>query len=106
MRGRTVVVDAVNESGAARDTWRRASTHTGADLVFILLTLEDQAEHRRRLEGRVRTFANIDEPSWDEVLDRASAFEAWVGDCTTVTASGAIAEVARACHAVVTAART
>src|SRR5690348_10299240 len=33
--GRTVVVDAVNDSEAARDTWRTASARTGAPLVFV-----------------------------------------------------------------------
>ena len=33
--GRVVVVDAVNDSEPARDTWRRAVATTGAPLMFV-----------------------------------------------------------------------
>jgi len=75
--GRTVVVDAVNDSRPARDTWRRAAAPSGARVLFVLLSLDDQDEHRRRLTGRVRDLAHLPEPSWDEVRDRAAAYEPW-----------------------------
>ncbi|MGN6605666.1 MAG: AAA family ATPase [Jatrophihabitans sp.] len=78
--GHTVVVDAVNDSEPARDTWRRASTRTGAPLLFALLELHDATEHRRRLEGRVRPLRHVPEPTWAQVQHRAGTFEPWVGD--------------------------
>ncbi|MGY1833610.1 AAA family ATPase [Blastococcus sp. SYSU DS0510] len=75
--GGSVVVDAVNDSEPARDTWRAASAHAGADLAFVLLTLRDEVEHRRRLEGRRRGLAHVPEPSWDEVRARAAAYAPW-----------------------------
>jgi predicted kinase len=92
--GRVVVVDAVNDSQAARDTWRSASSNTGTRLVFILLSLNDPKEHRRRLEGRGRRLVNIPEPAWEDVMVRAAQFEPWVGDCQRVSADGPVTEVA------------
>ena len=94
--GRTVVVDAVNDSELARETWRAASAHTHAPLVFVLLTVDDEGEHRRRLEGRSRSLSNIPEPSWDEVSARAAAFAPWAGECVRVSADGRLDDVAAA----------
>jgi predicted kinase len=66
--GRTVVVDAVNDSEPARETWRVASSRAATRLACVLLTLDDEVEHRRRLEGRVRELAHIGEPSWDDAM--------------------------------------
>jgi predicted kinase len=76
--GRSVVVDAVNDSEAARDTWRRASASTGVPVNFVLLTLSDVGEHRRRLEGRQRGLSHVPEPTWEQVQARAGSFEPWV----------------------------
>lgn len=85
--GRTVVVDAVNDSEAARDTWRVASSNTGRALVFIVLTLDDPAEHRRRLAGRFRNLPDIPEPTWNEVQQRAATYEPWDTSCLRVSAA-------------------
>ncbi len=91
--GRTVVVDAVNDSEPARETWRTAATSTGAPLTFIVLTLTDRTEHRRRLERRTRGFVNLPEPTWDEVETRAQASEPWSGDYQSVDAGGSVSQV-------------
>jgi predicted kinase len=75
--GTSVVVDAVNDSAPARETWRVAAANAGAHLTFVLLTLDDEAEHRRRLEGRVRGLTHIREPSWEDVLTRTAAYAPW-----------------------------
>jgi predicted kinase len=93
--GRNVVVDAVNDSELARQTWRSAARNTGVPLSFVLLTVTDMAEHRRRLEGRVRGFLNLPEPTWDEVQARAQAFEPWSGDHEVVNADLPLSEVVR-----------
>ncbi|HEX5540855.1 MAG TPA: AAA family ATPase [Micromonospora sp.] len=91
--GRTVVVDAVNDSEPARDTWRAGSAQAGVRLAFVLLTLDDQTEHRRRLEGRVRELAHVREPSWKDVRARAAAYAPWVdGTCLHVSAEGPVAQ--------------
>lgn len=88
--GWTVVVDAVNDSEPARDTWRVAAGNSGCPLVFILLTLDDLAEHRRRLEGRVRNLPDIPEPTWIEVQQRAATYAPWDASCLRVSVSDPI----------------
>ena len=75
--GRSVVVDAVNDSDPARDTWRRAARAAGLDPHFVTLLLVDEGEHRRRLESRGVRFTNVPEPTWDDVAARAAAYEPW-----------------------------
>lgn len=93
VRGLTVVVDAVNDSEAARDTWRRAGAEAAAPVRFFLLRLDDQAEHRRRLEGRERAMEHVGEPTWESVRSRADAYEPWVGPFDEIDASQTLAEV-------------
>ncbi|TQJ32635.1 AAA family ATPase [Microbacterium sp. SLBN-146] len=90
---RTVVVDAVNDSEPARDTWRRAAAAAGVPLVFVLLTLDDTEEHRRRLEGRRRNLENVLEPSWDDVGSRRASFEPWPDVHLRVDASESIQHI-------------
>lgn len=92
--GATVVVDAVNDSEAARDTWRSTAARAGADVRFVVLTLDDAAEHRRRLETRPTALVHVPTPTWDDVLDRASSSEAWAGgDFLGIDAGPPLAEV-------------
>jgi len=77
--GGVVVVDAVNDSEAARDTWRAAARNSKAALMFAVLTCSDIDEHRRRLEGRSRGFSRLSEPSWSQVLNRSPDSAPW--DC-------------------------
>lgn len=92
--GRIVVVDAVNDSEPARDTWRRAAETAGAPLMFVLLTLDDEVEQRRRLEGRSRNLANVLEPSWDDVRRRRASFEPWGDVHLRVNASESMQHIA------------
>lgn len=93
VRGMTVVVDAVNDSEAARETWRRASEEAEVPLRFILLRLDDEVEHRRRLEGRERGMEYVGEPTWERVRSRAEGYEPWIGQCEEIDASRPLSEV-------------
>lgn len=75
--GHTVVVDAVNDSDPARNTWRSAARSADCPIMFVLLTPPEPAEHRRRLTGRTRGLAHIPEPTWEQVEARARAYEPW-----------------------------
>jgi predicted kinase len=70
--GRTVVADSVNPLRITRDAWRQAAKRAGAAFLDIAVICSDQAEHRRRLEGRTSDFRAV---TWQEVLDRR--FEPW-----------------------------
>ena len=91
--GQTVVVDAVNDSSPARETWQRAAEATGAQLITLLLVLADLDEHRERLDGRDRGLAHVPEPDWSEVEDRAQAFEPWESPHAVLDASAAPVDV-------------
>jgi predicted kinase len=75
--GHVVIVDAVNDSEEARDTWRRAAEAASARMVFVLLTPPPEREHRRRLAERTRPLSHQSEPTWEQVHARARAYEPW-----------------------------
>lgn len=72
--GQTVIVDAVNDSEAARDTWRQASAATASKLLFIVLNPPSPDEHKRRLAGRTRSLVHVAEPTWEMVVTRAAEY--------------------------------
>jgi predicted kinase len=90
MLGRTVIVDAVNDSEPARQTWRGAAERTEVALRFVALECPDPVEHRRRLESRRRGFRHLPEPTWDAVLARAAQYEPWTDDCVRVDSSAPV----------------
>lgn len=75
--GHDVVVDAVNDSEAARQTWRNACVETSAELTFVMLVISDVQVHQRRLVGRDRGFVQVPEPLWGQVQARAKHFAPW-----------------------------
>lgn len=93
--GRSVVVDAVNDSEAARQVWRDAGERSGAEVRFVLLVPPSVSEHQRRLRSRERGLAQVPEPSWSEVEQRAAAFEAWRDSPLELPADEPIPELLR-----------
>jgi predicted kinase len=93
--GSVVVVDAVNDSEAARDTWRAAARNSKAALTFAVLTCSDVDEHRRRLEGRSRGFSRLPEPSWPQVLNRSRDYAPW--DCEHLDVDTSATSVTEVC---------
>jgi predicted kinase len=91
--GRVVVVDAVNDSDLARQTWRGAAERRDVALRFVMLECTDATEHRRRLESRQRGMRHLPEPTWDEVVDRAARYEPWTDDCVRVDSDAALETV-------------
>ncbi|MBS3939558.1 MAG: AAA family ATPase [Actinobacteria bacterium] len=75
--GLRVVVDAVNDSEAARQVWRDAAKRAGDVVRFVLLLPPNVAEHQRRLRTRERGLEQVPEPSWSEVEHRTQVYEAW-----------------------------
>ncbi len=78
--GHDVVVDAVNDSDEARQTWRNAAKATDADLVFVHLVNSDPREHERRLGGRDRGFKHVAEPRWEQVQVRGAEYLPWTDE--------------------------
>ena len=91
--GHDVVVDAVNDSDEARQTWRTAASRTGARIEFVYLMISDAREHERRLRGRDRglthgesrclgdlfrlELTHVGEPTWSDVQRRRADYAAW-----------------------------
>lgn len=75
--GHDVIVDAVNGVEPAREQWRRLADRTGSVLRFIEVRCSDEAEHRRRLEGRLRGVDGFPEPTWDAVQARRAGLDDW-----------------------------
>ncbi|GAA4523552.1 AAA family ATPase [Brachybacterium paraconglomeratum] len=75
--GHDVVVDAVNDSEEARQTWRTAALRTGANLDFVHLVISDLQEHERRLGDRDRGLTYVGEPIWSDVQRRRADYGAW-----------------------------
>lgn len=93
--GHHVVVDAVNDSEEARQTWHAAAARSGAQLDFVHLVVSDAAEHQKRLEARDRGFTNIGEPTWEQVQGRRSAYAAWSDEVLEIdTADRTVEEMA------------
>lgn len=95
--GHDVVVDAVNDSEEARQTWRTAASRTGARLEFVHLVISDAQEHERRLAGRDRGLAYVGEPSWSDVQRRRADYAGWSDEVlefdTTSRAADEVADI-------------
>ena len=75
--GHSVIVDAVNPVEAPRAAWRDLATKYRADLKIIECVCVDEAEHRRRIESRIRNIDGMPEITWARVLQRRAEYEPW-----------------------------
>ncbi|WP_338016557.1 AAA family ATPase [Nesterenkonia muleiensis] len=92
--GTDVVVDAVNDSEPARETWRRAARGADAELHFVVLICSDNTAHQSRLVGRNRGFEQVGEPSWEAVVQRQHDYAPWTDPHMVIdTAFGAVDDV-------------
>lgn len=78
--GHDVVVDAVNDSEPARQTWRSAASRTGANIQFVHLMISDVHVHEQRLRGRDRGLIHVGEPSWPNVQCRRIEYAEWADE--------------------------
>lgn len=88
--GLPVVIDAVSDSQASRDTWRRAAARARASMSVIEVRLADEDEHQRRLRNRTRPFSHLPEPSWDDVRGRVERYEPWEEKRLVLDATGVL----------------
>jgi predicted kinase len=75
--GHDVVVDAVNPVAAARATWTDLAAATGVPLRFVEVRCGDPAEHRRRVEQRLRRDPGA--ATWAYAVARRAEYEPWSG---------------------------
>ena len=90
--GRDVVVDAVNDSEEARQTWRGAASRANTRLEFVHLTISDALEHEQRLSGRDRGLAHVGEPTWPDVQHRRAGYAEWSDEVAEFDTTGRTAD--------------
>ena len=73
--GLTVIADAVNALGIARDAWADVARDAGVAFVGVEIVCSDLAEHRKRVEARRPDIATLRAPTWQDVVDRI--YEPW-----------------------------
>ena len=96
--GHSVVVDAVNDSAAARSTWRSAAERTHVVLRLFYLTPPPTQEHQRRLTTRRRSLVHVPEPTWEQVQARAAIYEPWGVEYLSVDSAQPLDEVVSEIH--------
>jgi predicted kinase len=94
--GHTVIADCVNDCRPSRDAWRDAAMRAGAPCLEVEVVCSNEAEHRRRVEGRPSDVAGLVKPTWAQVQDRA--YEPWdpaplVVDTARETAGASLARI-------------
>lgn len=73
--GTPVVVDAVNPVPAARAGWPELAEQVPTGVLVVEVVLEDEAEHRRRVESRRSDLAGLAVPTWAKV--QSSEYQPW-----------------------------
>lgn len=75
-RGLTVIADAVNPVREARLGWRDLAASVDSAHVVIETVCPDEAEHRQRIEIRVSDLPGWAYPTWNEVQQAATHYQA------------------------------
>ena len=82
--GHSIIVDAVNAVGPAREQWVRLAARRGVQLKFVEVYCSDPEVHRARLEARSRKLPHITEPTWHGVEQSLDEYSDWDGESGTV----------------------
>jgi len=65
--GRTVIADCVNPLKITREAWSAVARRAGVELINVVVTCSDTAQHRRRVDARLSgTRGSV----WVDVLNR------------------------------------
>ncbi|CAN7420261.1 AAA family ATPase [Pararhizobium sp. LjRoot238] len=73
--GRTVVADCVNPLAVTRDAWLSVGQSHSTNIMEVEVICSDTTEHRRRVEARTADIEGLQQPSWQDVVDRH--YESW-----------------------------
>jgi predicted kinase len=97
--GHVVVADSVNPLPVTRVAWQAVARSAEVPLIEVEIVCSDQAEHRRRIEGRLSEGPGIG-PTWEEVVARD--YRAWssttcVIDTASLTVDEAVARLRAVC---------
>jgi predicted kinase len=67
--GWTVIADSVNPLPVTRAAWLEIARRADVDVVEVEIRCSDEAEHRRRVEHRLKLDGQAG-PTWQEVVNR------------------------------------
>ncbi len=68
--GLNVVADSCNTIELTRREWEGIAEAEDAEFVNVEVVCSDTEEHRRRVESRANSVANMIQPTWDDVVTR------------------------------------
>jgi predicted kinase len=89
LRGRGVIIDAVNGVEPAKEMWRRLARALGLPLTVLECICSDPGHHRTRLTRRKRGLG-LPEPSWRDVERRKAEWVPWKEPVLVVDAMDAL----------------
>ena len=67
--GHIVIADSVNPLPVTRGAWLDVARHAQVSVIEVEIRCSNEAEHRRRVEGRSSVDGQVG-PTWQEVVDR------------------------------------
>lgn len=73
--GTPVVIDAVNPVPEARQGWVALAEEASAGLLVVEVAMNDEVEHRRRVEARLSDLTGLVVPTWADV--QSSGYQPW-----------------------------
>jgi predicted kinase len=82
--GQTIIVDAVNAVGAAREEWLRLAARQDVEVRFVEAVCSDPELLRTRIVARHRNHPHLDEPNWHAVEQSLDEYAEWTGPSAAV----------------------
>ncbi len=84
--GRTVIADSVNSIGLSRAGWHDTAAEAGCESIDVEIICSDPVEHRHRVETRTTDIKGLNQPTWQDVVDRD--YEPWDEDHVVIDTAG------------------
>jgi predicted kinase len=84
--GNNVIADSVNPIKLCRDEWQEVATSVGSSYINIEVICSDKDEHRARLEQRDNGIENLENPTWEKVLNRE--YDEWTTSVLRIDTAG------------------
>jgi hypothetical protein len=85
----------VNRISLTREAWRAVAARAAVKTLEVEIICSDPEEHRRRVDTRTSTVANLRLPTWQEVVERG--YEPWSGPQLVIdTATQGVDDAAQA----------
>ncbi|GAK87336.1 conserved domain protein [Vibrio ponticus] len=84
--GLSAIADCCNPIPLTRNEWQQVALDANARYINIEVTCSDRQEHQHRVETRVSSIANLEQPTWQEVIDRD--YHPWDRDVIRIDTAG------------------